>query len=1285
MGIRGINTYGFWRLLLFVLVFNTGLTSKLFAQYCAPAYVNGCFVPMTTDDNIDDFWTTGAVANISNMNTGCTGTLPTNYTYYSNLTLTVMRGSTFQVNMQCNQGQIPGFQFAQGFKIWVDWDQNGTFDNGGTSCELAYNSNSSGFQVFTGTVTVPSTATLGTTRMRIRCSFAGVPTGPCTSENYGETEDYNVLVIDNPTNPGLTAQDVTICAGQTATLTATGGGIIRWYATQTSASFIAIGPNYTTQVLNTTTTYWVQTTINGCPSPRIPVTVTVIPPFTITPTASATTVCAGNPVTLSGPAGYATYSWTPVAGITNPAVNPATANPTAATTYTLTVTDANGCSGSGTVSVGVDAAPTLNITASTTAICPGADVTLTASGSPNAYNWLATTGFTATTGATVTVSPSATTTYTVTSTSGTGGCPASATQTITVHPVPVADAGPDVSHCIGASITLQGSGGTTYSWSPAVGLSSSTAATPTVSAPLTGSYVLTVTNAQGCIDTDDVLVTVNPLPVANPGAGAANCSGTGAQLNGSGGTSFQWAPATGLNNPSIANPIATPNTTTNYTLTVTDANGCVSSPSNPISVTVFSQPNPPAITASGPLTFCQGGSVTLSVNGGVSYQWSNGQTGSSITVNQSGNYSVTLTDGNGCTSPSSAPVTVTVTPGPPAPVITAAGPLTFCQGSTVQLNSSAASSYTWSNGATTASITVNSSGNYTVTIADANGCQSSSNPVTVTVNPNPATPLITNTGAAAFCPGGSTQLQAPAANSYAWSNGATTQSITVNQTGVFTVTVTDANGCVSLPSAPFSTTLHPQPPAPTINAGGPLSFCQGSAVTLSTTAAQSYQWSNGATTSTISPAASGTFTVSIVDFNGCPSAPSAPVNVTVWPLPPAPVISATGALAFCEGGSVSLQSTGNGLISWNNGQTGTPLEVLTSGQYTATQTDANGCTSLNSNPLQVNVLPLSSQPVITASGPLDICQGDSVTLSSSLALSYLWNTGETTRDIKVGASGNYTVTTTSPCPGPNMTASVTVQVRPFPIPQISASATTACIPDRINFSASSSGIGPFIYSWNFGNGITSSSAAPTHQYTQPGAYTVSLTLTDVIGCTGSSTMPEQINMLPRANLSYNISPESTTLSASEITFTGLTDNAVSHSWTIESVGTFDTAVVVHQFDLPGNYLVMYEVLTEEGCEAKRFDTVYVYEDFMLYIPSAFSPNGDGLNDVFLPICTGFDDEEFSFQVFNRWGELLFSTKYQEKGWDGSNAYPGVYTWLLTGRSQKDLEQKVYKGSVTLME
>lgn len=1271
------------------------LIGELGAQYCLPTYTNVCFNPVSTpgnpaitDDNINNFWTTGAVTNISNMNTGCNGVLPNNHTFFSSMMLTVNAGSTFTANVQCNPGQVAGQSFAQGFKIWIDWNQDGVFDNSttGTACaELGYNSSTSGFQVFTTTITVPPTALPGVTRMRVRSSFAGVPTGPCTNETYGECEDYPVTVIANPNNPGMiSANGVTICAGQTATLTATGGGIIRWYATQTSASFIGIGPNYTTPVLNTTTTYWVQTTINGCPSPRIPVTVTVIPPFTVSPTASAATVCAGNPVTLTGPAGYASYAWSPAAGFANATTNPATATLAAATTFTLTVTDANGCSGTGTVNVGLDAAPPLNISATATSVCPGAPVTLTASGSTSAYNWLATTGFAATTGATVTVNPTATTTYTVTSTSATGTCPATASQVITVNPLPAADAGAPLTLCAGSTGTLNANGGATYAWTPTGGLSNPNVANPVVSATSSTLYHVTVTSAQGCVAHDSVQVTINALPIANPGPGAANCSGTGAQLNGSGGVGYQWSPATGLSSASIANPVATPNTSTNYTLTVTDANGCVSAPSAPVTVTVFNQPAAPTISVNGPITFCQGGSVQLNVSGGVSYLWSNGQTGSSLTVTASGNYSATLTDANGCTSPSSEAIPVNVTPGPPAPVITPSGATSFCQGGNVTLTASTSSGYSWSNNATTQAITATSSGNYTVTISDANGCQSTSTPVAVTVWSLPATPSITAQSAPSFCPGGSVVLQAPNATSWLWSTNAVTQSISVNQTGSYTVTVTDANGCQSAPSAPFNTTLFPQPAVPVITAAGPTSFCQGNQVQLSTGAAQSYVWSNGALTQNQSLSASGTFTVSIIDFNGCPSAVSAPVNVTVWPLPAPPVISAVGTLTFCEGGSVELQAVPTTNINWSNGATGGLIEVFSTGQYTATTSDANGCISYNSNPLQVNVIPESTQPSITASGPTDICMGDTVTLTSSLAATYLWSNGATTRSIPVVQSGNYTVTVTSPCPGSNMTANISVQVRPLPVPGIQTEVTSVCIPDPVNFSASTAGIGPFAYSWTFSNGTQSTQPSPTLYFSQPGLIDVTLTLTDVIGCTGTSSATDLVEVLPRANLSYLISPKSTTLTNPEITFTGLTPNAQSHHWEIESVGEFDDVMVVHSFQDTGHFLVRYTVVTESGCEATRKDTVHVYDDFALYIPNAFSPNEDGLNEVFMPVCSGFMNEDFQFEIYNRWGERIFATSEMGKGWDGQKAPQGVYTWVLNGKSRLDEEFRYFKGHFNLI-
>ncbi len=1254
------------------------------SQYCAPSYNNPCFNPGVTDDNINSFSTAGGITNISNLNTGCNGTQPANYIYNSGMTVTVMRGSSFTVQVQCSPGT--GFAaFAQGFKIWVDWDQNGVFENNtSNSCETSFNSGSAGFQAFNGTINVPTTATLGMTRMRVRSAFSTVPATPCSNENYGETEDYNVMVVANPTNPGLTVLPVTICAGQTAALSATGGGLIKWYISQTAASFVGIGPNFTTPVLNTTTTYWVQTVINGCPSPRIPVTVTVNPPFSVAPTASVSTVCAGEDVTLTGPAGYASYTWTPAAVFASNTVNPATATIGAATTFTLTVTDAAGCSGSGTVDVGLEAAPPLTIVANTQSICPGESVTLTASGSGNGYNWLAADGLAASTTASVTATPSATTTYSVTANSTSGACPASASIAVTVNPLPIADAGLNTSVCIGSSVQLVATGGGTYSWSPSNGLSNTSIANPLASPNISGSYVVTVTSAAGCVATDDVLVTVNSLPTANPGSGAANCSGTGAQLSGSGGTTYLWTPNTGLNSPNISNPLATPAATADYTLTVTDANGCVSPPSAPITVTVFSQPAAPTITASGPLTFCQGGSVDLSVSGGVSYLWSNGATGATTTITASGTYTVTLTDANGCTSPASAAVVVNVTPGPTAPTITPNGPLVFCQGGSVQLSSSASASYEWSNGTLTQTANIAASGSYTVTIADALGCESTSAPITVTVNPLPASPVITAQSPAAFCPGGSTTLQAPSAASWLWNTGAVTQTIPVNTTGVFSVTVTDANGCTSPVSANFSTTLYPSPAAPVITANGNTTFCQGESVTLSVPAAQSYLWNTGQVSQSITVNSSGTFSVNTIDFNGCPAPLSAPVVVTMNPRPVAPTITAASTLSFCDGETVFLNANPTTGITWSTGATAANIEVGATGAYTATYTDANGCVSYASNSLVVNVIPLANTPVITANGPTDFCQGDSVILSCSNAPSYLWSNGSTSNSITAAASGIYSVTTSSQCPAADMTSDITVQARPIPVPSIDANLTKDCLPSTINFSASTSGIGPFLFDWSFGDGNSATSAQPSHEYIEAGDYSITLTLTDVIGCTGSQTIPNFIEILPRANLQFTIDPPVTTLSDPLVTFTGLTNNASAESWEIEGFGIFNEDQVEILFEDTGAYVVTYSAITAEGCEASKRDTVLIFDEFALYIPGAFSPNEDGLNDVFIPVASGFEAEDYEFQVFNRWGQRIFFTNQLGEGWTGNDVKQDVYIWTITGKSRINKETVEYKGSVTLI-
>jgi hypothetical protein len=281
------------------------------------------------------------------------------------------------------------------------------------------------------------------------------------------------------------------------------------------------------------------------------------------------------------------------------------------------------------------------------------------------------------------------------------------------------------------------------------------------------------------------------------------------------------------------------------------------------------------ITPSGPTTFCSGGSVTLTSSAAASYLWSTGETTQSIVVNASGRDSVTITDVNGCQAASAA--TVVTVNSASTPTITAGGPTTFCSGGSVTLTSSAASSYLWSTGATTQSIVVSSSGRDSVQITDVNGCQAFSAPTVVTVN-SASTPSITPSGPTTFCSGGSVTLTSSAASSYLWSTGETTQSIVVNSSGRDSVQITDVNGCQAFSAATVVTVNSAA--TPTITPGGPTTFCSGGSVTLTSSAASSYLWSTGATTSSIVVSTSGKDSVTVTDVNGC-QATSAPTVVTV--------------------------------------------------------------------------------------------------------------------------------------------------------------------------------------------------------------------------------------------------------------------------------------------------------------------------------------------------------------------------------------------------------------------
>ncbi len=667
--------------------------------------------------------------------------------------------------------------------------------------------------------------------------------------------------------------------------------------------------------------------------------------------------------------------------------------------------------------------------------------------------------------------------------------------------------------CAGQSIaytnTSTGSP-TSYSWSfPGGTPSTSTAANPTVTYSTAGTYnvVLTATNGSGSNTTTMTnYVTVNAVPatptVTTSGA-TTFCTGGSVTLTSSAGTSYLWS--TGATTPSI-----TATTAGTYTVQVTSAAGCQSTASAATTVTVNPTPATPSITAGGSTTFCSGSSVTLTSSAGTSYLWSNGATTQSITATTAGSYTVQVTNASGCQSAASPATTVTVNPTPSAPTITAGGSTALCSGGSVTLTSTSGTSYLWSTGATTQSITVSSAGTYTCKVVSAAGCQSAnSNSITVTVGTPPAAPSITAGGATTFCAGGSVTLTSSAGTTYLWSNGATTQSITATTAGTYTVQITNAAGCQSAASTATTVTVNPAPAAPSITAGGATTFCSGGSVTLTSSAGTSYLWSNGATTQSITATTAGSYTVQVTNPSGCQSAASAATTVTVNPTPAAPSITAGGATTFCSGGSVTLTSSAGTSYLWSNGATTQSITATTAGTYSVQITNASGCQSAASTATTVTVNPTPAAPSITAGGATTFCSGGSVTLTSSAGTSYLWSNGATTQSITATTAGTYTVqiTNASGCQSAASTAT-TVTVNPTPAaPTITASGATTFCSDSPTTLTSSVGTS---YLWS--NGATTQTITPSSS----GTYTVQVT--NASGCQSAASTGSTITINPTPSI-----------------------------------------------------------------------------------------------------------------------------------------------------------------------
>jgi len=600
--------------------------------------------------------------------------------------------------------------------------------------------------------------------------------------------------------------------------------------------------------------YKVFVTDASCPARQDTATVVVGGPGNIT-----ATVVDSNPdcgfkkgnITIFPSGGSAPYTFAWSNGATNQKDTGLVAG-----TYTCTVTDNVGCKYIVSAIIVNPSVPTVIISPSHDSICHGGNAILTASGAKT-YTWNPGNHI----GNSINVSPVVTTTYTVNALDS-NGCSASATVTVVVnHPV-ISINPPTDTLCAGSSVNLLASGATTYSWTPAVGLSCYNCSNPTANPASTQTWKVIGTDNHGCTDTTNVTVVVSPLPLPGITVSPANdtiCIGDSAKLTGSGGGSYFWPVPNSHNNFVWVKPAST----TTYQLQVTQA-GCTAFTTQ--KVTVLPQPAPTLTLRNN--NICPNDSTYIVAAGGVTYKWSNnGSTADSIKVKPGTTTTYTVFISSPC-GKDTLTKTLTIDP---LPVVSTSHDTSICAGSHVVLSASGGNSYLWTApSSTNSSISVNPAITTTYTVVVSNGQCTKDTTITVTVvskangNITPPTDQI--------CEGAPVTLNASGGGTYKWSTGATTSTITVNPSSNTTYTVIVSKGCPDTASA--SITVFP---TPNLTACCDHVIVIDSSVGIVASGASSYQWipNDGSLSCvtcpnpTASPTVTTTYTVITRYGNGC--------------------------------------------------------------------------------------------------------------------------------------------------------------------------------------------------------------------------------------------------------------------------------------------------------------------------------------------------------------------------------------------------------------------------------
>lgn len=759
-------------------------------------------------------------------------------------------------------------------------------------------------------------------------------------------------------------------------------------------------------------------------------------------------------------------------------------------------------------------------------------------------------------------------------------------------------------------------------------------------------------------------------------------------------------------------------------ITVIAGNGGCLDTSSAIVTTVITPPTLTLVSSDGDNIICDSLPVTFTVNpaGLTQYDFfENGNLVQSSSANtyytdtlQNGSTVTAIAYDNGCATAVSSGITTTVNSYPTVTLVSSDADNTICAGESITFTASPAglTSYTFLDGTTivqqgtqnTYTTTSLVSGNSIRVIADNNSCADTSVAIATVVNPIPVVTLTSSDADNTICAGESITFTITPAGLDQYDfleNGTVVQSSSTNTytsnalsdgTSI-TATATD-NGCASAVTASIVVTVNPYPVVSLSSSDTDNVICENENITFTATPAgmQQYDFYDNATlvqsgpgnTYTTNALASGNQISVIATNNGCADTS----NAIATQLIPSPVADAGADEAACvDAAAVTLNGTPAGGTWSGSVVTGAgmfdPAQAVP-GSYTVVYTVTDplaGCADADTLIFTVHAL-----PVADAGADQSICEGESINLNASGGTSYLWSpaTGLSNPAINdpvatPAVTTTYTVAVTD-ANGCSSSDSMILTVEPMPAADFTF--TTGCAGEPVQFTNSSTGA--IDYSWDLGNGETSANADVVTVYNSGGTYDVVLA---VSAGQCADTITQQIDVARKPTAAFTVAPAQVVVDEEPVSFDADTNGVTTFSWDVGDGNTFTEASFTHIYSDTGTYTIGLVVTNDAGCSDTLYlpEYVEVLEPSALFVPNAFTPNGDGLNDLLMVYGSGIYN--LRLQIFNRWGEKVFETRDRSVGWDGTlkgkEAPQDVYVYKLSFNFSDKRQQKK-EGSIMLI-